>query len=233
MYENNDYNDSYYFVEPIIENNNQTEREVIHLIMGNDENVEVTEKVRNFFNKNAFEYIKKHITTGNEKKKIDVIGTLKEELLTELSLKSKESIQYKNKNHYGRIVLRDDSNINDNKNIIKNKDLYFNSPEYSYYLNEDKTKLYIIIELVGKEFKIDVNISLYRGKYIFIIEGFQQYGSERKNQFLIRFELIKKKFNIQIKPKTKKSWFDKGIYIIEYDIEKIYQNQNFSENNQK
>ena len=139
-------------------------------------------------------------------------------------MRDEKSIKYEYNQQlkYGMIILNENINIG-KETFLKNKDLYFYCPEHAYYLNEDKTKLYIIIELVGQVCQLDVKSQLNRGIYIFIVEGTQikdENDSKNNRQFLIRIQLSKFKYNIrEIKRDSKKIYNSNGIYTIEYDIE--------------
>ena len=196
--------------------------------MGNDENVDETKEVRECFNEKIFDYIRKVITAGNQKGKteekknnFDIIDELNKGLNYELNLQEENKIDYQyNENlKYGMIVLQNNIDIK-KKTVIKNKDLFLYSPEYAYYLNENKTKLFIIIEYIGKKVDIDVKRQVNRGNYVFVIEG-KSNDSKKNSKFLIKFYFQKKKHNIQFKNNKKKIDFENGIFTIEYEIETI------------
>jgi len=175
--------------------------------MGNDENVDETKEVRECFNEKIFDYIRKVITAGNQKGKteekknnFDIIDELNKGLNYELNLQEENKIDYQyNENlKYGMIVLQNNIDIK-KKTVIKNKDLFLYSPEYAYYLNENKTKLFIIIEYIGKKVDIDVKRQVNRGNYVFVIEG-KSNDSKKNSKFLIKFYFQKKNtiYNLKI-----------------------------------
>ena len=221
--ENNGY---YYFIESLKDDNDNTEKQIIHLIMGNNENVTETKEVRKFFNEKTFKFIKKNITTGNDLfENFDIIENLKEELKLELNF-AKDNIEniINIDGKYGKIKYNNTiSRKNTNKGQPnKNDNLYNYVPEFSYYL-EGKKFLYIIFEVPGKEDKdLKFNYKNKRGKYIFYIEGkkINKYDKQKDEFFFFNIELNQKKHGIKIKPgSVGEINFAKGIYTIKYQIE--------------
>ena len=195
-------NQSYYFVEPV----KDSEKQIIHLIMGNDENNENNKIVKQFFNEKTFEYIRKNITTVSEKKNFNIIQKIKEELGSEFNIKNINFIKDKYKDYFGKIYLN--IKFDNNKSILKNNDLFLNTCKYSYFLVDNKF-LQIIFEAPGKEDKnLKVNYKEVRGKYKFTIEGIQESHENNKKKekkfFLITCEIIKKKLNIRLKENNNK-----------------------------
>ena len=237
--ENNGY---YYFIESLKDNNDNTEKQIIHLIMGNNENVPETKEVREFFNEKTFKFIKKSITIGNDLfEKFDIIDNLKEELKTELNLKKENNIEniLNEDRNYGIIKYKKDSNIHKTKTKkFKNDNLFNYIPEFSYCL-EGKDFLYIILEVPGKEDKkLKIEYKNKRGKYIFYIEGKKinkyEFDEQKDELFFFSFELNQKKYGIKIKPKSEKEIkFNKGIYTIKYHIEERKNKENFKAEEEK
>ena len=231
--ENNGY---YYFIESLKDDNDNTEKQIIHLIMGNNEDVPETKEIRKFFNEKTFKFIKKNITTGNDLfENFDIIEKLKEELKLELNFKKdniENNINFDGK--YGIIKYNkiSKSNIN-NKKLNNNDNLYNFIPEFSYCL-EGKNYLNIIFEVAGKEDKnIKFRCKNNRGKYIFHIEGkkinkYKEIKKLKDEFFFFNIELNQKKYGFKIKNESEgKITFAKGIYTIKYQIEERNKKENF------
>ena len=128
--ENNGY---YYFIESLKDDNDNIEKQIIHLIMGNNEDVPETKEVRKFFNEKTFKFIKKNITTGNDLfENFDIIENLKEELQLELNFVKKNIkniIDTDRKNEiikYNKISKNNINQIQPNKN----DNLYHYVPDF-------------------------------------------------------------------------------------------------------
>ena len=198
-FDNEENNGYYYFIESLKDDNDNTEKQIIHLIMGNNEDVPETEEIRKFFNEKTFKFIKKNITTGNDLfENFDIIEKLKEELKSELNF-AKDNIEniINIDGKYGKIKYTNTisrNNINKGQ-PNKNDNLYNYVPEFSYYL-EGKKFLYIIFEVPGKEDKdLKFNYKNKRGKYIFYIEGkkINNYDEFENGVYTIKYQIEDKK----------------------------------------
>ena len=213
---NDNRNKGYYFIENINNKyNDNKEKKIFHLIMGNDGEYEETIEIRKIFNENCLDFIKRNITNDNkESYEFNIIDKIKEELSLELKYE-KNLIDNKYGKNYGKIFLKEDINL---------KNFHF-EPNFScYYLKKEKY-LFIIIEVFGKRDKnLKVKEIEKEGSIIIKIEGNQEeYINEqigkKKFEKEIKLKKLEDKINEKIIIKKKSIKFNNSVYRIKYHIE--------------
>ena len=209
----------YYFIE--YTTINREKKEIIHLIMGNDDE-KYSECIN--LNKQTLKYINDSIieaNVNNEKSK-DVIANVKQYIQEDwiLNKKVKNTVY---KNNIGHIYCSEHNHINTQNSVNGDNFLSINSLDYTYYIENNK-KFIIKIELVGANEKNTKCIYTIKKERATTKAKIEIKNIENGKVYNILFHFTEEKIKFS---KNKSHNIKNGIITITYDItmEKSHDNE--------
>lgn len=180
------------------DNGDDDNLDVVHIVMANDNS-----EAGNYYNKAAIKFVQNQITCMANLETFDVIDKLIKFFVKTSPDIIEEKINKDEMVFEDRLIkTTDDKKIKLKKCLTD--ELGFSSfkgsqyiPKYRHYINKDKTRFVIDIELPGKIEGIKVNSKIVEGNYLFKITGKKSFDVPKNSYSFISRE--KGNFDLNIK----------------------------------